>query len=744
MRSGLFAWGLLFFQLALFAERIDQTKQSVHLKEIREELQASYRIASDLDPKDIAAHQKLLEKVNLLKKNLKQEEEKWKLNSPQSNQEYAFFDQDETTVAQLIAEYGSQDFLYIIPPEVGAMKVSMQSAVAIPRESWSEMIEMILQLNGVGSHEINPFAKQLFLLKQDLLAVQAITSTKEQIQALSPSTRVIHIFSPPVEHLRSAFYFFERFRDLKRTFVYQVGAKIAIVGTPEDVLRFLGMYEQAFDGESDKLSCVVTLTKLSLDEARLLLRSYFGSLGDTAQPVMGKNPVDLSLMPIGAEKSLLLVGAKSLVEKAKELIAETEGQMEHPSEMTLFWYRCRHSEPKDLADVLEQVYTSLIGSDMSEAMPKIPYGLEGAKEGDERQPFFERGSLQDSTSLPGKKGKHFIPYGKAGGVMMVVRKDSLPKLKELLIKLDVPKKMVHLEVILCEKRLLQQTHSGLNLLKVGSDASGRTTMGSNFFNQEGTNARGIFQFFLNRPKSSNLPAFDMTHNFLMNQEDIRISSSPSVMTMNQTPATIAVVEEISINNGAAPISSNDGVVFERSYSRAEYGTKIVITPTIHEPDELDQEDRPFITLETNITFDTIDPDLENRPVVHRRRLENHVRIPDGETVVLGGLKRKNSQDHSEKIPLLGEVPGLGKLFGATQLKDQLTDMYVFITPRVLLDPLSDLQKIRKEKLEQRPGDIPLFLQAKKEAKEKKKMKWFEQTVKLLMGNDREVIQPGIN
>ena len=121
------------------------------------------------------------------------------------------------------------------------------------------------------------------------------------------------------------------------------------------------------------------------------------------------------------------------------------------------------------------------------------------------------------------------------------------------------------------------------------------------------------------------------------RENIQLNAAPSIITVNQTPATISIVEEISINNGAAPVDTNKGIAFEKSFSRAQYGITLVLTPTIHLPDnsEKDTEEKGFVTLQTDITFDTTKPSHDDRPLVDKRHIENEVRVLDGETVVLG-------------------------------------------------------------------------------------------------------------
>jgi len=737
-----------------------QNDLAIERKEIDELYQQAHALVSQ--NAQIDEYQDLLTRINEKKKKLEEKQKDWKnrfsyLFAPKK-EDFALFDQEETTIGQLISEYGSKDFLYILPQDVSSIKISMQSAIAIPRESWQEMIDLILQYNGVGVIELNPFARQLFLLKQDLITCNRITYKKEHLALVPNSSRVMHLFEAPVENIKNTFFFFDRFRDTKRTFVYQIGAKMALVGTKEDVVRLIEMYDGAFDDEAERITRVMSLQKLSPDEMKNILKAFFGGLAENTS-MLGKNPTELSVLPLVQESGIVLVGPKKLVERAMEIAKQTEDQLIDPSEMTVFWYVCRHSDPNDISEILEQVYASL-----------MKFGLESLEKKETKEQQASREVLLNeptpgayNTVDPAVRGlvnppkvqtpepqgpvktvklKNFIPYGKAGGIMMVVRKDTLDRIKDLLKMLDVPKKMVHFEVILCEKRTNMQTNSGLNLLRIGTNALGQVAGGLDFLNQPAQANRGILEFFFSRPRSKAFPAFDLTYNFLMNQEDIRIHSSPTVTTINQTPATIAIVEEISINNGAAAVNNTGGSIsYQDSYSRAQYGVTLVMTPTVHDPEPDDDQRRNYITIDADVTFDTIKSDIAFKPDVNRRHVINQVRVLDGETIIMGGLKRKDSLDKTEKLPPLGEIPGLAKVFGASQMTDQLTDMYIFITPRVIKSTHADLEAIRQEELCRRPGDLPPFLECRKEAKMKQKKKLFEQSMKLLTGNTHDYKDP---
>jgi general secretion pathway protein D len=204
--------------------------------------------------------------------------------------------------------------------------------------------------------------------------------------------------------------------------------------------------------------------------------------------------------------------------------------------------------------------------------------------------------------------------------------------------------------------------------------------------------------------------------------------------VNQTQATVSIVDEISINNGAIQLNTQAGVTLEQSYTRAQYGITILLTPTIHlgDPDDADIIGHPgFVSLQTNLEFDTTRMAANDRPPVTRRHVENQVCVADGETVILGGLRQKIEEDSREKIPFLGDLPGIGKLFGSTKMTDVNTEMFIFITPHIIRDPVHDLRQIRQSEYVKLAGDIPEFLERIDEAKNQERTNLFENSLKML-------------
>lgn len=761
---------LLSLSLPLLSESISEKKAALikqsytketdafalnqELEGLKQQLQDAYLRAQRLaaDNSDPTFYRTILSEVGEIKRRKELLEESWRLSAIQEGMEdsqpYALWDQEEVTLPQLIMEYGSSDFLYIIPTEFTNVKLHLHSNIPIPRRSWSDLLEVLLYHHGFGLKRLNPFAKQLYLLRQDLGAVQIIACHRDHIDLAPPGSRICFLLQPPPEQAKSVFQFFEKFSDNRQTFVHQVRGKVALVAMKEDVSRLLDFYDKVWGTEPGKVARVIPISKIPVQEMEKILHHFFSDSIDRVRAPFPKNDQEsLGIFPISASHHLVMIGSKESVDRAEKIVRETENQLEDPAEMTIYLYTCRHSDPSDLAHVLEKVYVSLIHANQ-ETTPKETEVSFSSQNPGSRSPADGYPPLAPlvvspppltpslNTKIDIEQGSpdHFIPDPKTGTILMTVRRDVLGKIKDLVKKLDIPKKMVQIEVLLFERRLHSQNNYGMNLLKLGKSRNGVTYMPSVGPHPKKNHLQGILQFFFHGPSRKYTPHFDVAYNFLLTQDDIQLNAAPSVTTVNQTPATISLVEEISINNGAAPIDTNKGISFEKSFARANYGTIIVLTPTIHMAEE--KGGIGSVTLQTNITFDTTKPHPDDRPMVDRRHIENEVRVTDGETVILGGLRRRSRNDHEEKVPIFGDIPGIGKLFGTTQLINNDTEMFFFITPRIILDPKEEVEKIRTEELKKRPGDIPEFLLRVEEAHEKQKEKFFHESFKSLFTNDR--------
>ncbi|MBI5346449.1 MAG: type II secretion system protein GspD [Chlamydiae bacterium] len=731
----------------IFEKQIKKVNEELSF--LKNKLKQKYFLAIDLfNQKSQEPLLKLYEEIKELKAQIFSLEETFRKESAsdqlKNDEGYAFWDQGETTLAEIVMEYGSCDYLYVIPPEIGSMKINLFSTLPIPRKSWNEMIELILAQNGIGVKKLSATLRQLYVLKHDLSCIEAIVTKKEDLEFLSESAAIFYVFSPPIEQLKAVQGFFERFSDIKSSSVQIVGNKVVIVASKETIKRLLELYDTIWENQEGKVVKVFPLTKINSADVEKILKAFFLDSVNRGKGTFNPSALeDVIILP--QPNSVILIGEAPLIERADKMLQNLQNQLENPEEMTIFWYTCKHSNPEDLAEVLEQVYSSLssarfedekIKPDSKSLFEKYPSTRSMNNNAASNHKMIDSGKNNSQSSS--KSSNNFIVDPKTGSILMVVKKDELPKIQDLLKKIDVPKKMVQIDILLVERKLHDREQTGINLLKIGSTKNIKSEgSGISFNANSNAERKGLLDFIISHSKG-NLPALDITLSFLMAQENLHINANPSILTMNQTPACISITDEVSINNGAVALdSSSSGLKYEKSFSRAEFGIFISMTPTIHLSQDKSEE-KGFITLQTDVTFQTFQETSDDRPPVTKRHIENEVRVADGETIILGGLRRKTKENTSEKIPFLGEIPGVGKLFGTTKMTDSSTEMFIFITPHIIKDPIEDLRQLKEQELQKRNGDLPELLEKLTQAKELEKSKAFENSLKLIFDDHEKL------
>jgi general secretion pathway protein D len=129
-----------------------------------------------------------------------------------------------------------------------------------------------------------------------------------------------------------------------------------------------------------------------------------------------------------------------------------------------------------------------------------------------------------------------------------------------------------------------------------------------------------------------------------------------------------------------------------SFQAYTAGITLTITPNISEGD--------LLLLDVELTRSDFLPtaDAEKPPDTTETNIKTTVTVPDGQTIILGGLLKLNQTKGGTKVPLLGDVPLVGGLFRSTSNTDDESKLYVFVKSNILrpdetLAGLPQLQRI---------------------------------------------------
>ena len=151
-----------------------------------------------------------------------------------------------------------------------------------------------------------------------------------------------------------------------------------------------------------------------------------------------------------------------------------------------------------------------------------------------------------------------------------------------------------------------------------------------------------------------------------------IVSSPRVVTANQKQAVIEQGVEIPYQEAAA--SGATATQFKKAV------LSLTVTP------QITPDDRIIMDLE--VTQDTVGQSLPSAtggvvPSIDTRKVITQVLVNDGETVVLGGIFETERRETEDKVPFLGDIPGLGRLFKRTGNESNKRELLIFVTPKIL-------------------------------------------------------------
>ncbi|MEM7730375.1 MAG: type II secretion system secretin GspD [Pseudomonadota bacterium] len=199
--------------------------------------------------------------------------------------------------------------------------------------------------------------------------------------------------------------------------------------------------------------------------------------------------------------------------------------------------------------------------------------------------------------------------------------------------------------------------------------------------------------------------FGAVLNAVETDDDSNVLSTPFVTTLDNQPATFLVGQEIPITTGESLGAANVNPF--RTFERQEVGIQLDVTPQISDGDvirlAISQEVSSIAGVLTSTAGDF---------VTNKREITTTVLANDGEVIVLGGLLQDDEQIDIEKIPVLGDLPGIGAAFRSRGRTRTKTNLMVFLRPTIIRDaadarPLtqSRLDRMRQEDMLQSGRDV---------------------------------------
>jgi len=169
-------------------------------------------------------------------------------------------------------------------------------------------------------------------------------------------------------------------------------------------------------------------------------------------------------------------------------------------------------------------------------------------------------------------------------------------------------------------------------------------------------------------------------NALESDSNSNILSTPSILTLDNQEAEIVIGQNVPFITGSFTTTGDTSSNPFQTVQRQDVGLTLKVKPQINEGNAIQLEiEQEVSSIDRTASVGTSDI------VTNKRQIKTVVMVEDGNTIVLGGLIDENLQQSQEKVPLLGDIPGVGALFRSNSTTKVKRNLMVFLRPIILRD-----------------------------------------------------------
>lgn len=172
---------------------------------------------------------------------------------------------------------------------------------------------------------------------------------------------------------------------------------------------------------------------------------------------------------------------------------------------------------------------------------------------------------------------------------------------------------------------------------------------------------------------------DVLVKYLQTLGNTQVLAAPKLAVINNHEARIHVGERqayvtSTTTTGQATSTVSEEVTF------VDVGIQLAITPTINEDGFVTMKVKP----EISSVVDTLVTNQGNSiPIIDTSMAETTVMVKDGQTIIIGGLRKEEKTNASDQVPFLGNIPGIGFFFKSSQKKTERTELLIMMTPHIV-------------------------------------------------------------
>ena len=432
--------------------------------------------------------------------------------------------------------------------------------------------------------------------------------------------------------------------------------------------------------------------------------------------IKGARAVPFRVVPLERLNAIIGVGSPTVLKDMRNLIPQMDAPTPEGRSLVNVYY-LEHAKAEDMVGVLTETQKSKASSETKSYTPTTSTGLRGTAQKSATESISRTeggGSIisgkfkafgKETTILADKSTNSIVVYAEP--------EDYIP-IKEMIQKLDIPRKQVFIEALIMEVSPEEDFSFGTdwfagkkvdNPLREGGNAGifGGSFSGidlKNLISKDSTASTaslalgqglslGVISDSI-RIGDLVFPSLGVLIKAMETLKTVNILSKPQLMTLNNEKAMINISTNTPFKTSSTTYVENINAQTENLEYR-DVGIKLEITPRIN--------NRRKVTLEIKQEVsDFAGAVTDDKPTTLKRAIDTVVEVNDGGTIVIGGLIKDKKDFNTGAVPCLGGVPFFGWAFKNVGISSEKTNLLVFISPRVF-DSSGDAENLTRQKRE---------------------------------------------
>ena len=288
------------------------------------------------------------------------------------------------------------------------------------------------------------------------------------------------------------------------------------------------------------------------------------------------------------------------------------------------------------------------------------------------------GATASSANKEGMKGLVINTDASTNSLIAFGTPEQIDKMYRLLQELDVPYQQVLLEAQMVSLSKNASKALGIDWNWGALTTSSASTSTSSSSTSTTTSYFPMFMVTGGDGKSYSM-GVNTALNALITSGDGKLLARPNVLTFNGNKATIFVGDQLPI---VTPNASTSGgaITYTTSYKNA--GITLSYVPRINEDNQISASVFVEVSTPVSVTLD-VGGQKTTAYQITTRSAQTNVRMKDGDTLVIGGLISSSDVKSFNKVPLLGDLPVLGKLFQSISKSKNETEVVIFLKAKIV-------------------------------------------------------------